>query len=213
MKKRILSLMLLVIIFILTLSQAFGEISYNFISDGFIIDVKAPDEAKVDEDFNVKLTIYPNGNIYVKSLTIAFNSLGVVYKETLLYQQDMDKEFSKTFSFIPTANGRISCSLDIYYVTGKGTSYEENHYESFSFDLTEVVSRTRGELEEAYWNYSQLKQDYKSLRESYDNLEEAYNTLSAKLEEQRSYTSILLLLLIFSVVLLALMGYFLWKKL
>lgn len=73
----------------------------------------------------------------MKSLTIAFNSLSIVHKETLLYQQDIDKELSKTYSFKSEVTGRILCSIDIDYVMDKGTSYE-----SFSFNLTEVVSRT-----------------------------------------------------------------------
>jgi hypothetical protein len=55
MKKIILSLIFLILLSSLTLSQAIGEVNHYLWLEDFTIEVEAPDEAKVNEEFNVRL--------------------------------------------------------------------------------------------------------------------------------------------------------------
>ena len=196
MKKRIFSLMLLVLLFSLTLSQAFGDgsiyqINHYLDLGDFSIEVDAPDEVKFNEEFNVKLTLRPYAPIYVDSLKVSFGyflvpfeSFSSFYEETLLYQQNMSGEFSKTYSFKTNSYGRISCGIAISYVVWKGTQYERSYEKSFWLSITGAFPETREELGSVYLNYTILKNkyeglesDYERLREDYSNLYENYNSL------------------------------------
>jgi hypothetical protein len=88
--------MSLILLLSLTLSQAFGEIEDYLHLEWLAIVVDAPDEAKVNEEFNVKLSIYSPSEIYVKSLIVTFSYYeSPIFEETLFYQQDISGEYSK----------------------------------------------------------------------------------------------------------------------
>ena len=124
MKKIILSLIFLILLSSLTLSQAIGEVNHYLWLEDFTIEVEAPDEAKVNEEFNVRLRIYSPSEIYVKSLIVSFSYYeSPIYEETLFYQQDISGEYSKTYSLKSKDNGRILCTIAISYVANKGTYY------------------------------------------------------------------------------------------
>jgi len=162
MKKKILSLMLLVLLFSSTLSQAFGEINHYLNLQGLTIEIDAPDEAKVNEEFNVRLIVHPSSKIYVKSLTVTFNSF---YEKTLLYQQNVSEEFLKIFSLKATTYGKIFCIIEISYVRWKGTQFEESYEETFKFDLTDITDKTREELERDYNSLNDEVQEEKKRTE------------------------------------------------
>jgi hypothetical protein len=205
--------------------------------EGLKIFVKAPDEAKVNEEFNVKLSIYSPSEIYVKSLTVSFgSSWSPIYEETLFYEQKIEKEFSKTYVLKTSDYGKLPCTITIYYVMWKDTPYERSYEETFELDLTYVTDKTREELENVYWNYTLLKSEYESLKTdygalyenysklywSYDScskyrnyleseykkLEENYNSLNEKLQEQYRNTDIFFLT---TIIFLASTIYLEWK--
>jgi len=208
MKKKILSLMLLVLLFSLTLSQAFGE-TYHYHHlrlEWLSINIEAPDEAKVNEEFNVKLTIYPYSKIYVDSLNVSFSYYGItIYEETLLYQKDIEKDFSKTYSLKTKIYDRVPCIIDISYVVNKGTSFERRYFKEFRLDLTYVNDKTRRELEN---DYNNLSANYNWLKRDYENIERDYNSLNEELQGQKEMTAIFLLT---TMIFLASTIYFAWK--
>ena len=186
MKKRILSLMLFVLLFSLTISQAFGIRHHfeleNLHFNGLEIEVVAPDEAKVNEEFIVKFDIYPYSKIFVNYLTVTFDApYGEIYEETLLYQQYVETRFLKNIVLNSGEEGRVHCTIEISYVKWKGTSVEESYYDEFLFDLTYVTDKTREELKNdynnLYWNYSTLSYNYTSLKSDYNDLKRDYESL------------------------------------
>ena len=187
MKKVILSLMLLILFLSLTLSQAIGDMYYSIGPEDFIISVKAPDEAKIDEEFNVNLTIYPSNKIYVESLDITFENLfSIIYNETLFHGKEVSEKFSKNYSLKTKYPGRIWCEIMIFYVVNKGTPYEKASFGMFQLDLTEVVFETRDELEKAYLNYTLsyplLEKEYEDLKEAHETLKRNYESLETDYE-------------------------------
>jgi hypothetical protein len=221
MKKRILSLIFLILLLSLTISQAFGEIDHYLYLEGLSIKVEAPDEVKVNEEFNVVLDIHPYEEIYIKSLIVSFGySWRPFYKETLFYQQNVSEEFSKTYILKTKDYDRVPCTIEISYVRWKGNWLLERSYEeTFSLDLTDVPYITKEELVKdydslhynysiLYSNYTWLKSDYESLRSRYEKLERDYNSLSEKLQEQYRDTNIFFLT---TMIFLASTIYLEWK--
>ena len=220
MKKRILSLIFLVLLLSSTISQVFGgmfgRINHHLQLEGLIIDIDAPDEAKVNEEFNVELTIYPF-EIYVNSFIVTFKSSSdTIYEETLFYQQNVSAEFSKTYSLKTKYPGRIQCEIRISYVKWKGYWLLESIYEKEIYlDLTYITDISREELEFAYFNYTMLKRDYESLKsydealsENYSNLYYDYKELNEELQEQKKMTGIFVLT---TIIFLASTSYLEWK--
>lgn len=179
MKKRILSLIFLILLFSSTLSQAFGEIDDGFFLEDLVIKVEAPDEVKYNEEVKVMLTIAPLEEIYIESLTITFFPF---YEETLFYQQNISGDFSKTYilKIATDSSFRLPCKIKISYITHKGTLFESRYEEQIFLDLTYITSQTREELEYAYQNYTLLKSNYEELESDYKEVTNKYETLSKK---------------------------------
>jgi len=219
MKTRILSIIFLILLLSLTLSQAFGEIEDYLYLEDLRIEVDAPDEAKVNEEFNVKLSISPYEEIYVKTFIVTFGySSSPIYEETLFYQQNITSDFSKTY-VLKTKEflyHRIPCKIKISYVTWKGSWLLERSYEKEIYlDLTYITDISREELEFAYFNYTMLKRDYESLKsydealsENYSNLYYEYKELNGELQEQKKMTGIFVLT---TIIFLASTSYLEWK--
>jgi hypothetical protein len=218
--------MLLVLLLSLTLSQAFGEISHHLNLEGLIIDVEAPDEAKVNEGFYVELNFRPHGYIYIVSLTVTFSCSGTtIYKETILTEQYIYEEFSKTYLIKTKYPGRIKCTIDAGY-RFPTQSLIEGYAEETQLDLTYVTNKTREELENdynslhsdynsLYYNYSLLKNDYNHLKSDYEKLEGDYNSLNEEFKEQyKKATTFSLTTIMFSAstfIFLASTIYLTWK--
>jgi len=210
--------MLLVLLFSLTLSQAFGDgsiyqINHYLDLEDFSIKVEAPDEVKFNEEFNVKLTIHFYAPIYVNFLIvhfgyfiIPFESFSQFYEETLLSKQNISGEFSKTYSFKTNSYGRISCGIEISYVRWKGTQYERSYAEILWLSLSGAFPETREELGSVYLNYTilkneyeglennyeKLREDYSNLYENYNSLETDYKTIKINLEQEKEANEALL---------------------
>jgi hypothetical protein len=170
MRKRILSLMLLVLLLSLTISQAFGIIIHSLWLEGLRIEVYAPDEAKAGEKYNVTLNIYPDEPIYINRLIVRFDfSYSPFYVPTILYQQDIGRNtFSKTYSLEATSNyERVQCEIEISYVVNKGTNLERSYEKRFWLDLTYENGKTREELES---ENAELKLNYLLLSENFQKL-------------------------------------------
>jgi hypothetical protein len=215
------------------------EICYSILhldSEGLIIDVEAPDEAKVNEGFYIELNFRPHGYIYIVSLTVTFSCSGTtIYKETILTEQYIYEEFSKTYLIKTKYPGRIKCTIDAGYRFPTQSSIE-GYAEETQLDLTYVTNKTREELENVYWNYTSLKSEYESLKTDYEalyenysklywsydscskyrnyleseykKLEENYNSLNEKLQEQYRNTDIFFLT---TMIFLASTIYLTWK--
>jgi len=185
MKKRILSLIFLILLISPVFAAPFGRILHFLTLDGLIITIDAPLEVKAGEEFDVSLKIHPRlveiaypHTIYIEFFIIGFPS--AEYKETILSQQYLSEDFSETFRL--KENTSTSCEIHVSYVINKGTSSEREYHESFFLDLTYAPDKTRAELEYDYnvlsQNYTRLKYDYNSLQKKYEDLKTEYETLN-----------------------------------
>jgi len=156
--------MLLVLLLSLTISQAFGEITSSLNLEGLRIEVEAPDEAKINEEFDIKLIIHPYEEIDIDHLTITFGPLNTpIYEETLVsYPLFTNVEIPKTFRLKVNSYGRIPCTIKIHYARWVDTSWLKGYEKEIHLDLTYVTNETREELES---ENGYLKNEVKDLQE------------------------------------------------
>jgi hypothetical protein len=231
MRKRILSLILLIFLASPIFGRVFGVPSpppEELILDGISINIEFPSfEVVAGKDFDIKLTIipslteytYPPGKVYIESFNVYF---APSYKETLLYQQTLSEAFTKTFRLKATFDMNhvpYPIIIKVSYVINKGTSQEKSYQEEFRLDLPLVVDKTREELENDYesliWNYTSLKNDYNSLEHELENQKSNFETLSKDYnylsKEYQDLNVTTIYLSIVTIVFLALTLYLGWK--
>ena len=165
--------LLMLLLLVVNLELTRGELYHFFLLPGLRIDLVAQEEAKIGEDAKITITIHPSTKIYVEYFTVTLgNPSSPMYQETLLYQQYMQEDYTKTITVKAQSYGRIPCIIRVSYVTGKdaGPVFERKYEEEFWVYPTLVASSTRQELESIASEYERLKSDYNSLSSSYSAL-------------------------------------------
>jgi hypothetical protein len=166
-------ILLMLLLLVANLELARGELYHFFLLPSLRIDLVAPEEAKIGGDVKITITIRPSTKIYVEYFTVTLGDpSSPMYQETLLYQQYMQGDYTKTIVVKAQSYGRIPCIIKVSYVTGKeaGPVFERKYEEEFWVYPTLVASSTRQELESIASEYERLKSDYDRLSSSYSAL-------------------------------------------
>jgi|GEM_PF-4929167 hypothetical protein len=199
--------LLMLFLLVVNLELARGELYHYFVLPSLRIDLVAQEEAKIGEDVTLRITIHPSSKIFVEYFTVNIgNPSSPMYQETLLYQQYIQGDYTKTITVKAQSYGRIPCIIKVSYVTGKdaGPVFEKKYEEEFWVYPTLVASSTRQELESIASEYERLKSDYNRLSSSYSALSSEFERLRGQVAHN---TILLMSLLILVAAFLAVAGY------
>jgi hypothetical protein len=120
------------------------------------IDVEAPEEARVNENYVVIIIVQPIGKVYINSINVEFYNLikdtfyEPIYKETILFSTEISSRIEKTYSLKSKDEGSSYCRVNYDYVVDKGTPFEKSYSNSVWLHLTKIREKTYDELYEKF---------------------------------------------------------------